>query len=201
MFKLRLQINKNLAHISELKKRLKDFSIPFADIADQWAKGNVQKFRKGIGKESTGVSQSESVNWAPLSQDMGTMSQEAKRAYFEGGISALMLTPYQRWKRKKGYPDRLMEASGSLRLALTSPDGFEKDISPNKIVFGKPRHEADANKVKYNWDTRRTVFLNLSDKNMIRQTLQRYLDLGSNYKSIMLDISAAKYAMEVEILK
>lgn len=198
MFKLKLDITpKGFEKVAEMAARVKDFSVPFSNIIGEWAEDNARrKFAKGEGAESTGVDQAP-ARWEPLTANINAFSHEGKRAYFSG---LNVLTPYQRRKRKQGFEDWLMVASGSLRDALSNSEGgFAKFIDAMRVVFGTPLDPENEAKVRGNRKLRPTVFLDRTDRGMVRRELQRYLNLGENYKDLMFQAAASKMMLKKQI--
>ena len=182
MFKLQLRTEpRNFEKLSEIRARLQDFSFPFANIIKEWAQGNARKFARGVGAESTGADQ-ELATWEPVTE-----------AY---------------WYQKHGpiifgertlYPDWLMVKTGALMAALgNDTSGFEKFISEKIAAFGTPLNEEEAMKAKGNRAKRPTIFLDRTDRGMIRREMQHYLSLGSGYKAALKAISAGKAVLKKE---
>ena len=204
MFKLNIRFTpKGLERLDEMRARLQDFTIPFNNMVSEWSTGNARKFARGKGAESTGVDQ-QLLSWEPLYANMGSISKESKRAYFSG-LGALMTTPYPRAKRKAGYPDWLMVRTGGLRSVLCSKSdpmvvpAFEQDTGPKSVVFGTPLDSDAAEAAWGNRKTRPTIFLDRTDRGMIRREMQRFLSLGANYKALFALRSSIKAAAAYEI--
>jgi hypothetical protein len=62
-------------------------------------------------------------------------------------------------------------------------------------------NEEEAMKAIGNHDSRPTVFLSRPNRNMIRRNLQQYLNLGADYKDIMLAKAASAYALKKEAMQ
>ena len=181
-FKLNLVIErKNWERIAEQRARLQDFSVPFANIIKEWAQGNARKFARGVGAESTGADQ-ELATWEPVTEDYW---------YQKHG-------PIIRGERAL-YPDWLMVRTGALMAALgNETSGFEKFISERIAAFGTPTSDEEAMKAAGNRAKRPTIFLDRTDRGMIRREMQRYLSLGAGYKAALKAISAGKAALQKE---
>ena len=181
-FKLNLVIeSKNWERIAEQRARLQDFSVPFANIIKEWAQGNARKFARGVGAESTGADQ-ELATWEPVTEDYW---------YQKHG-------PIIRGERSL-YPDWLMVRTGALMAALgNETSGFEKFISERIAAFGTPTSDEEAMKAAGNRAKRPTIFLDRTDRGMIRREMQRYLSLGAGYKAALKAISAGKAALQKE---
>lgn len=156
-FNIRVRIT-NGGVFPELVERLKDFRPVFEVIVRQWARGNVDKFRKSLGGETTGAAIDPTVFWMPLA---------------ESTIRA---------KRKKGQPDQIMVATGALAQALTDPSGFWQAMTAQQVAFGTPGGLEEELKARYNWQTRQTIFLGEDDQMMINEKVQSYLSLGPEFE-------------------
>lgn len=162
-FKLQLKYDLDLAQVSEIAERVKDFSIPFANIIAEWAKSNEMKFAAGKGSETSGFSGGALTpsRWEPLT------------------------VKYQFAKARKGFTNWLMVRTGSLMQALTDVSGFAQFIDAHRVVFGTPLDAEDADKAMYNREKRNTIFLSESDQLMVRRELQNYISFGANYKDFL----------------
>ena len=178
MFKLRLEVTpQNFEKLEEVRARLRDFSVPFAAIIAEWAQGNVRrKFAKGAGAELTGVDQAPAT-WQPVTE----------------GYYKQKHGPIVRGDRKL-YPDWLMVRTGALMEALGTVGGFGEYTDAHRAVFGTPLSPESAAAAAGNREKRPTIFLDRTDRAMVRRELQRYLTLGEGYKAIMWATSGSKYA-------
>ena len=159
-FKISLFV-KNEQILPEIAERVKDLSPAFDNIIEQWARGNKRKFDEARGQEAYSVDQGGGVWWDFLTYD------------------------YRKRKRREGFPDWLMVKTGALRDQMINQWGFDREVTPESAVFGSPSLEANKKKVKYNWETRQTIFINESDKKMISSQIKNYITLGENYKDIL----------------
>lgn len=151
----------NEAALAEIEGRVKDMSVVFNNIADEWAKGNARKFNQGAGKETSGAALDADVFWVPLTEK------------------------YQKSKRKKGQADWLMVATGQLEATMTNPDAFFRGVQPTMATWGCPMSKEDENKLLGNAETRPVVFFDRQDRLMIRKEIGDYLALGGDYKNIL----------------
>ena len=140
----------NTAVLPELENRARNLSPLFEDIIDEWAELNKQKFEMSEGGEESGSQIDPTVFWQPLSPG------------------------YLKEKRKHYPTDTLMVRTGSLKDAMTTPNGFFRMVNPEQAVFGTPNDAEDALKVQFNWNKRQVIFLSDADQNMIRMKLDRY---------------------------
>lgn len=159
----RVSFNIELVTIGEddlenMQARTRDLSAVFDVIIDKWSEGNVLKFAQAIGKEGSGVDLDPGVFW-------------------EGLTGA-----YVKQKRRLGQANQIMVATGSLRNALTSPDGFFREVTPAQAGFGTPVDPDDAKKAAYNWIKRQTVFLSVDDQRMIEKEISDFLSLGGDWQ-------------------
>ena len=162
-FKLQLKYDLDLATCAEIAQRVRNFSIPFANIIAEWAAGNARKFAAGEGAEIGGASGQDlrPASWTPLSDR------------------------YRQAKQRKGFSDWLMVRTGALMESLTSSGGFAQFIDAHRAVFGTPLDAEDADKAMYNSESRPTIFLSEPDRLMIRRELQNYISFGGNYKAFL----------------
>ena len=145
----------------ELEARLKDFRPVFDDVIEGWARNNRDKFNRSRGLEVTGAQVDDDVFWKGL-------------------------TPrYRNWKRKQGYPDQIMVATGALQEALTDADRFFHESTQFEVVFGTPMAPEEEMKVRYNWRTRPSVFLGLADQKRVERDVSNYLSFGENWKDVI----------------
>jgi hypothetical protein len=174
LFTLKVDVRtRNAGQLYELWSRLQDFSVVFANIIAEWARGNERKFDAAMGQEASGVAQPPVV-WEAL-------------------------TPgYMKRKRREGYPDALMQRTGALRDALTARGAFAEFIDAHRAVFGKPLDPDAAAHAAYNRDTRPTIFLGRSDRQMIRREVSRYLNFGGDYKHVMFDRASRASVLQAE---
>lgn len=156
-------ITEGLQRLPELEGRLKDLAPVLENLINEWAESNEDKFDKSHGAEVHGVSQDDGVFWRPLTH-----------AYWVS-------------KARAGFDDWLMVRTGSLRDALTSPDGFFRAVSEKEAVFGVPMDPDDAIKALNmgNWDGRQAIFLNHKDRLAIKREVMRYFELGEKYRKIL----------------
>jgi hypothetical protein len=147
--------------LPELAARVKDFRPAFEHIIDEWAKDNKDKFASAQGKEASGANIDSDVFWKGLTA--GTMKQ----------------------KRAAGFPNAIMHATGALEEAMTDPEGFFREMTPEQTVFGTPTSPEEENKIYRNRKTRQVVFLSVDDQRMIDKNIQDYLSFGGNYKEIL----------------
>lgn len=149
-----------VGRIEELSARSRDLTVLFQNIIEKWAKDNRDKFDSAIGRETAGASGAglEPVDWAPLASS--TIKQ----------------------KRKMGYPNQIMVATGELMDSLTHPEEFFQMVNPQSIAFGTPNNPEDADKAAYNWTKRQTIFLSLDDQRMIKANTSNYLRFGDRYQ-------------------
>lgn len=146
--------------ILEIAARMADLRPAFDVIVEKWARGNEDKFRQSLGAEGSGAQIDPTVFWKGLAQS--TM----------------------RAKRRHGYGDQIMVATGELMRSLTDPDLFFHESTGTDLVFGVPRSVDEELKVRYNWETRQAIFIGNDDQRMIEETVQSYLSLGPNFKNI-----------------
>lgn len=143
----------------EMAARVRDLRPAFDVIVEKWARGNVDKFEKSKGMESSGA-QIYDVFWQGLKPS--TM----------------------RAKRRKGQVDHLMVATGALEEALTTQGRFFAESTAERAAFGTPMSIEEEMKVRYNWAKRQAIFLSYDDQLMIEETVQSYLSLGPKFESI-----------------
>lgn len=145
----------------ELAARAADLRPVFEDIVIKWARNNQDKFAASIGKEGSGAEIDPTVFWEGLT---------------ESTIKG---------KRRKGFSNQIMVATGDLESSLTSPEGFFHEETATMAAFGTPNALEDELKVIYNYAKRPTIFLGLSDQKMIESDISNYLSFGENWKEIM----------------
>jgi hypothetical protein len=182
LFKFRLDVTpQNFEKLTEIRARLEDFSVVFSNIIDEWAKGNVKrKFARAIGGEKKGVDQI-MTRWEPVSE-----------AYYRQKHG-----PIVRGNRQL-YPDWLMVKTGNLMNTLGTRGLFAEFIDKKRAVFGTPLNDEAEAAALGNQETRPTVFLDRTDRNVIRRELQQYLSLGENYKSLLWAMAGRKTALMKE---
>ena len=168
-FRITLAV-KNDTVLPEMAARAKDLSVVYDNIANEWVAGNSRKFDKSRGMETFSLEMAPNVWWDYLTYD------------------------YRKTNQKEGYKDWIMVRTGMLRKSLPSKCGINKNITPETAVFGEPFSDENKKKVKYNWETRQTIFLDKSDKHMIRRNFQDYFRLGGDYKDILFKEGLAKIA-------
>jgi hypothetical protein len=180
LFKLRLKVDpQNFDKLDEIRGRLQDFSVPFANIIAEWANGNMKrKFAKGMGAEQIGADQAP-ARWEPVTE-----------AYYKQKHG-----PIKRGDRRL-FPDWLMVRTGALMSALGTPGAFAEAVDAHRAVFGTPLDEEAAAAAAGNREKRPTVFLDRTDRNTVRRELQRYLSLGENYKDLLWQIAGRKSALK-----
>ena len=165
-FKLNLKLAMRFDKCAEIAQRMRDFSIPFAEIINEWAGGNVRKFGAGEGAETSGAAGQDlsPVTWEPLQSP-----------------------DYMKSKRRGGFADWLMVRTGDLMAALTNPIGTDVSVDAHRVIFGVPLNPNDAVKAlnKRTRALRPTVFLSGPDRLMIRRNLQQYISMGGNYKEFL----------------
>lgn len=178
MFKLQLRTTpKGFEKLGEIRARLQDFSVPFASIIQEWAKGNARKFARSAGAELTGADQ-QLTTWAPVTE-----------AYYKQKHG-----PVIRGERTL-YPDWLMVRTGALRAALGTSGAFAEYISAKTASFGTPLDTDAAMAAWGNRKKRPTIFLDRTDRGVIRREMQRYLSMGEGYKQMLWAISGGKAAI------
>jgi hypothetical protein len=177
-FKLRLKYDLDLARCAEIAQRVKDFSVPFANIIMEWAANNAGKFGAGKGAELSGASGGDltPATWEPLQS-----------------------LSYVRQKRKQGFADWLMVRTGELMHSLIDLGGFSQFVDAHRVVFGTPLSADDADKALYNSDRRPTVFLSETDRLMVRRELQRYISFGEGYRNFLFNRAAERWAQKKEL--
>lgn len=175
-FNVRVDI-KNPEVLPEMVARMGDFRPVFENVMKGWAKENQNKFAKARGQESSGtdVDTATGVHW----QGLKSVSIKAKR--------------------RKGYPDAIMHATGDLERALTDPAGFWQAMTNLSVGFGAPLASEDQDKIKYNWANRQSIFLGMADMNMIKKNVVDYLSLGEQYKEILFARGMERTSMRGEI--
>lgn len=176
MFKIQLRTTpQGFEKLSELRSRLQDFSVPFANIIKEWAKGNVaRKFERSSGAELTGADQ-QLVTWEPVTP-----------AYYKQKHG-----PIKRGDRTL-YPDWLMVKTGALRAALGTSGAFAEYIGAKTASFGTPLDSDAAAAAWGNRKKRQTIFLDRTDRGVIRREMQQYLSMGEGYKKLLRDIAGRK---------
>ena len=161
---------KNEDVIGEISERAKNLIVVFDNIANEWVVGNKRKFDAAKGMEQYSVEMGDNLWWDFLTYD------------------------YRKRKRKEGRPDWIMVRTGALKAALSSKFGINKNITPETATFGEPFDEENKKKVKYNWETRQAIFLNLNDRRMIRREINSYFKFGENYRTILFKQGLEKTA-------
>jgi hypothetical protein len=160
--------------LAELRERAADLSPVFERVIDEWAKGNVGKFKKAKGAETGGVSQDSDAYWMGLTEK------------------------YRKQKEKEGFTDWLMVRSGELMASLTDREGFINMVGPTTAAFGTPWSSDNEAKIAGNWDKRPSVFLNKSDTFMIDRNVQDYFSLGPDFAAIRMAEGYAAIAAKEE---
>jgi hypothetical protein len=164
LFTLKVDVKtRNPQLLYELWSRLQDFSIVFANIIAEWARGNKRKFDAARTMELIGVDQPP-VAWAPVTPGYYKQKHGANVAASRRTGKLL-----KRTMRAGGYPDWLMVRTGALRDALASEGGFAQFVDSHRAVFGQPLDEEAAAHARYNRATRPTIFLGRADRHMIRR--------------------------------
>ena len=176
-FNFKLKYDIDLSRCSEIAARMRDFSIPFGKIIDNWAASNIQKFGEGKGSESSGFSGGAltPARWEPLTEK------------------------YRKAKGRKGFSNWLMVRTGDLMSSLINRGGFGEYIDAHRVIFGTPLDAEDADKALYNSETRPTVFLSESNRLNIRSELQAYISLGGDYKALLMARAGKLQAMKNEV--
>ena len=144
---------KGVEQFGYLKDRINDPTPLWHNIINMWARGNVDKFLSSLGMEGSGawIDQRSGVFWRGL-------------------------TPaYMRSKRRKGFGDQIMVATGALRSSLTTRGRFFEMIEKERIIFGTPNDPDDVMKVLYNWESRQTIFLSAADMTRIQNLTFQFL--------------------------
>lgn len=178
MFKIQLRTTpQGFEKLGEIRARLQDFSVPFANIIKEWAKGNARKFERSAGAELTGADQ-QLTTWEPVTE-----------AYYKQKHGPIM-----RGERTL-YPDWLMVRTGALRAALGASGAFAEYIDAKTASFGTPLDPDAAMAASGNREKRPTIFLDRTDRGVIRREMQRYLSMGEGYKSMLRAISGGKAAL------
>jgi hypothetical protein len=168
-----------------MTERLKDFSPALADIIDEWAVGNVDKFAGSVGAELSGYTPDPDVFWP-----------EVTAQYYREKHGPID----QKWYAARGiepretYPDHLMVKTGNLRDSLTHPDQFAQAILPTRAAFGLPLDEEATDALLGNLEIRgrQTVFLGEMDRDHIASTITQFLYGRGKYASegAALDVDA-----------
>lgn len=164
--------------LPELKARCADLSPAYQNIIALWAAHNLEKFARGEGAEAIGVDQGANVWWEAL------------------------LPATSKAKRRHGWPDSIMVATGELRQALSSEELFAQYVTANQAVFGTPLDDEEQKKVGYNWMKRPTIFLDQQDKLAIQREIGNYLNMGADYRDLIAQAEQAVLAnanMEAEL--
>lgn len=156
-FSIRIDV-KNAEALAEIKNRFLDLSPAYQAFVEAWADINKDIFSAGEGQESTGAMVDDDVWWQSLSRS------------------------YMKAKRSEGYPDQLMVATGALMRALTDPDLVFQAIGPQDAVFGSPLDQEEADKVRFNWYSRQSVFFSMPDQRALRRILKDYLTMGPGFE-------------------
>jgi len=177
-FKLRIKYDLNLAECAEIAQRVRDFSIPFASIVAEWARGNVEKFDAGKGSESSGFSGGSltPLRWEPLTEK------------------------YRRAKERAGFANWLMVRTGNLMQSLLNVSGFAQFVDAHRVIFGAPIDAEAADAAMYNREKRNTIFLGESDRLGIKRELQNYISFGENYKQFLFSRAGRMVALKKEVL-
>lgn len=158
----------------EIAERLKNLSPLFNEIISEWAKGNEDKFQKSVGAQASGVNFSPEPKWEPL-------------------------TPaYAKQKARDGFKDWLMVRTGDLKASLTSEEAFFKFVDNERAVFGTPNNPDDADKVKWNWEERQTVFLDSNGMKTISLFWNDFVTLGPKFRDIKNTAVLAQRQMNAE---
>ena len=173
-FSIKIEV-KNDEAFSEIKGRLLDLRPAYNAFVKAWANINKDIFESGAGAEVTGADVDADVFWEPLSAG------------------------YRKAKQAEGYADHLMVATGALMRALTNPDLVFQAIGPQDAIFGSPLSLEEADKVKYNWESRQTVFFSGPDQRALRRILKYYLTMGEGFeqKRFEAGLSAVQQRAEV----
>ena len=162
-FKLNLKLAMRFDKCAEIAQRMRDFSIPFGEIINEWAAGNVRKFGAGKGSESSGFSGGDltPARWEPLTEE------------------------YRRAKERKGFANWLMVRTGALMDSLCNRGAFSEFMDSHRVIFGVPLDSQAADEALHNSESRPTIFLSGPDRLMIRRNLQQYISMGGTYKDFL----------------
>ena len=93
---------------------------------------------------------------------------------------------------------RILLLNGPNLNTLGTRGLFSEFIDKKRAVFGTPLNDEAEAAALGNQATRPTVFLDRTDRNVIRRELQRYLSLGENYKELMWAMAGRKTALMKE---
>jgi hypothetical protein len=137
----------------KMQGKLKNFVPAWEQVVDSWARGNLEKFGASLGLEAVG---------AFIDKATGVFWKELQPGYMKS-------------KRRMGYPDQIMVATGALMNSLTTRGRFFEMLEQERVVFGSPLDPDDAMKISMNWDTRQTIFLSEADMRRIESIVARYL--------------------------
>jgi len=149
---------KNAEVFEEIKERFLNLQPAYEAFVEAWSEINKDMFEKSEGGEMMGSQVDPDVFWQPLS------------------------AAYRKAKQREGYPDHLMVATGDLMRALTDPDLVFQALGPQDAVFGSPLSPDDADKVRYNWKTRQSVFFSFPDQRALKRILKDYLTMGEGFE-------------------
>jgi len=150
----------------DLQALMSDFSEPFAEIIQAYADHVEEKFARAEGAEQSGVSQSPTVRWEPVTED-----------YYREKHGPIM-----RGSRKL-FPDWLMVRTGELKGILSDANAFYQDVGETQAVFGAPQDSENQAKIAGNWIKRQALFFDVSDKRAVQSNISDYLNYGANYKN------------------
>jgi hypothetical protein len=149
-FRVRIAIT-NAKYLAALRDKLADFGEAFQAVIDRWADHNEAKFLAAQGKQAVGVSfdaGEAAVFWKPLSES------------------------YLAWKTAQGVEDWLMVLEGDLIESMTNADDTNafQEVTPMAARFGTLLPQAT-----FNADTRPVMFLDATDREMIRDMFTAYM--------------------------
>ncbi len=149
-----IEVRWNDKKLKGVAERFKDLSPAFEYIIQEWVEGNVAKFEHSMGAQVVGVVQDVAYGtyWEPLTED------------------------YREAKTEEGYLDWLMVRTGETMNFLTNIGGINKQITENEARFGEPRSNDAADRVYWNWNRRKAIFLGEDDRRMISNKIKQYLD-------------------------
>lgn len=144
---------RNVDQLPSLANKLKDLTVFFEQVFDSWVLGNDEKFQAGVGQETSGALVDPNVFWQGLTAG------------------------YMKAKRRKGYEDSLMVATGSLRDTMSNPESLFQYLTPEQAMFGTPNDPDEMLKIQFNWLKRQVIFLSEPDQQKIRSLWQKYLQI------------------------
>jgi len=156
-FNVRLTL-KNQSAFERLGKKVQDFRPVWEEVITRWLSHNEDKFAEGRGAQLSGVDfdmESEPVMW------MGVTDEYAAE------------------KTRTGFENWLMVRTGELKTSLTerhTVDWWEEQ-EPLAVRFGTMNKKAF-----WNWEKRPTMFLDVMDRQMIRDMVGAYLNFEPPFR-------------------